>query len=235
MRFLSTMLLTIVLLIPVAADAAERQFSLFGFDDIRIGNGVNVILTSGKGPSARAEGESRELLDRVSLQRNGKQLVVSVRPKSLNGEKYDDDRPVTLYLSSFAINSVSHLGSGRVTLDKLAGRNPRVRLSGFGTLHIDAIKADRLDMAMTGGGQVTIAGDVRDARVELQGASIFESPAFTVEKLTLIHRGPASSRMKVTREAAITNNGTGRIDIAGKPNCSVKTDGAASIVCNPDR
>ncbi|CAO1650160.1 GIN domain-containing protein [Parasphingorhabdus sp. NYA22] len=235
MRFLSIVLLAAALLLPAVAEAAERQFSLFGFDDIRIGNGVNVILTSGKGPSARAEGETRELLDRVSLQKNGKQLIVSVRPKSLNGDNYDGDGPVTLYLSSYAISNISHLGSGRVTLDKLSGRTPRVRLGGFGTLQIDAVDADRLDLAMTGGGQVTMAGKVRDARVELQGASMFESPELTVEKLTLIQRGPASSQMEVTREAIITNNGTGRINIAGRPNCTVRTDGAASIVCNPDR
>jgi hypothetical protein len=235
MRFLPIFLLTAALLLSSAAQAAERKFSLFGFDDIRIGNGVNVVLTSGKGPSARAEGETREILDRVSLQKNGKQLIVSIRPKSLSGDDYDGDAPVTLFLSSYAISNISHLGSGLVTLDKLSGRTPRVRLGGFGSLRIDAVDADRLDVAMTGGGQVIMAGKARDARVELQGASMFESPDFTVEKLTLVQRGPASSQMKVTREANITNNGTGRIAIAGKPNCLVRTDGAADIVCNPDR
>jgi len=235
MRFLPIFLLTAALLLSSAAQAAERKFSLFGFDDIRIGNGVDVVLTSGKGPSARAEGETRELLDRVSLQKNGKQLIVSVRPKSLSGDDYDGDAPVTLFLSSYAISNISHLGSGLVTLDKLSGRAPRVRLGGFGTLRIDAVDADRLDVAMTGGGQVIMAGKARDARIELQGASMFESPEFTVEKLTLVQRGPASSQMKVTREANITNNGTGRIALAGQPNCTVRTDGAADIVCNPDR
>lgn len=235
MRALPALMLAVALLLSSTAQAAERKFSIFGFDDIRIGNGVDVVLTSGKGASARAEGESRELLDRVSLQKNGKQLIVSVRPKSLNGDDYDGDAPVTLYLSSYAISNISHLGSGRVTLDMLTGRTPRVRLGGFGTLHIDAVDADRLDVAMTGGGQLIMAGEARDARIELQGASIFESPDLTVEKLTLVQRGPASSRVKATREAIITNNGTGRIDIAGKPNCTVRTDGAADIVCNPDR
>ena len=110
-----------------------------------------------------------------------------------------------------------------------------MRLAGFGTLQVDAVDADRLDLAMTGGGQVIMAGKVRDARITLQGASIFESPDLTVEKLTLVQRGPASSRVKVTRDAIITNNGTGRILIDGKPNCTVRTDGAAEIVCDPDR
>ncbi len=235
MRIFPIILLSALLLLSSAAEAAERKFSLFGFDDIRIGNGVNVVLTSGKSPSARAEGATRELLDRVSLQKNGKQLVVSVRRKSLNGDDYDADAPVTLYLSSHAISDVSHLGSGLVTLDSLSGRTPNVRLGGFGTLRIDSVDADRLNVAMTGGGQVIMAGKARDARIELQGASLFESPDLAVEKLTLVQRGPASSYLRVKREAIITNNGTGRIHIVGKPNCTVRTDGAAEIICNPDR
>ena len=235
MRIFSIGLLSVTLLLSSAGQAAERKFSLFGFDEIRIGNGVDVVLISGKGPSARAEGDTRELLDRVSLQQNGKQLVVSVRPRSLSGNEYDADAPVKLYLSSHAISNISHLGSGQVTLDKLSGRTPRVRLGGFGSLRINMVDAERLDLAMTGGGQLVMSGKVRDARVELQGASIFASPDLTVEKLTLVQRGPASSQLKVTREAEISNNGTGQINIAGTPNCSVRTDGAANIVCNPGR
>lgn len=235
MKVFSALLLSTVLLISSAAQAAERKFSLFGFEDIRIGAGVDVVLTSGKGPSARAEGETRELLDRVSLQKNGKQLIVSIRPKSLTGDKYAADAPVTIFLSSHEINTISHLGSGLVTLNRLTGRTPRVRLGGFGVLRIDMVESDRLDVGMTGGGQVIVAGKVRDARIELQGASIFEGPDLEVEKLTLVQRGPASSHVRVEREATITNNGTGRIEIDGKPNCMVRTDGAAEIVCNPDR
>ena len=235
MRNFSLFLLSATLLLSSAAQAAERKFSIFGFDDIRIGNGVNVVLTSGKGPSARAEGETRELLDRVSLQKNGKQLTVSVQNKSLSGDNYEADAPVTLYLSSYAITNITHLGSGLVTLDKLSGRTPRVRLGGFGTLRIDSVDADRLDVSMAGGGQIVMSGKARDAILQLQGASIFESPGLTAEKLTLAQRGPARSQLAVKREAVITNHGAGQIDIAGEPNCMVRTDGAADIICNPDR
>jgi hypothetical protein len=235
MRFLQSLIISALLLMSSASQAAERKFSIFGFEDIRVGNGVNVVLTSGKGPSARAEGDSREILDRVSLQKNGKQLVVSVRAKSLDRSNYEDDKPVTLYLSSYAISNIAHLGSGRVTLDRLAGRMPKVRLGGFGTLRIDAVDADRLDVGMTGGGHLTMAGEAVAAQIELQGASIFNAPGLTVEKLTLVQRGPVSSHVAVERDAVISNFGTGRIQIDGRPNCTVRTDGAAEIICDPER
>jgi len=110
-----------------------------------------------------------------------------------------------------------------------------VRLGGFGTVRIESVKADQLDVAMTGGGQLMMSGEAVAARIELQGASIFESPGLEVEKLTLIHRGPASSHLAVEREANVSNFGTGRIQIEGRPNCTVRTDGSAEIICDPER
>ena len=232
MRFLIVM---VTFCAASAVQAAERKFSLFGFDDIRIDKGVDVVLTTGKGPSARAEGESRELLDRVILRKNGKQLVVSVRSRNFGGNSFQSDAPVTVYLSSHSIKRIAHRGGGLVTLDRLSGRTPQVRLGGFGTLQIGDVEADRLDVAMTGGGQITLDGEASDARIELQGASIFDGSALNVQRLTLVHRGPASSHVAVDKEADITNFGTGRIQIDGRPNCSVRSDGAADIICDPER
>jgi len=217
------------------AGAAERKFSISGFDNIRVRGGVNVIITTGKGPSAKAQGTTRKILDRVSLERNGDQLVVSMRPKSISGGRHSSDEPVTIHMTAHNIKSITHLGSGRVTLDSLSGRSPRARLGGFGTMQIGNVDSDKLDIAMTGGGHLTITGKARDVRITLQGASIFDGSALTAEKLILVHRGPSGSHIAVTREADINNNGTGVIRIDGRPNCKVRTDGSAEIICNPKR
>ncbi len=65
-------------------------------------------------------------------------------PSHWTGTIYEEDAPVNLYLSSYAIENLTHLGPGKVTLDKLSGRAPTVRMGGFGTLQIDAVKADGL-------------------------------------------------------------------------------------------
>ncbi len=215
------------------AAAMERNFSIFGFEDIRVTGGVNVVITTGKGPSAKADAETREILDRVTLNKSGGQLVVSVKPKTTNDRNYSADAPVTIYLSTFRVKAITHLGSGKVSLDSLGGRTPRVRMGGFGTLDIDDVDSDRLNVSMTGGGQLSLAGKTNDARVELLGASMFKGAQLTANTLELLHRGPASSHIAVKREANINNSGTGMIQIDGRPNCRVQSDGSAQITCNP--
>ncbi len=215
------------------ATAMERNFSIFEFEDIRVTGGVNVIITTGKGPSAKADAETHEILDRVTLNKSGSQLVVSVRPKTNNDRNFSADAPVTIYLSTYRVQMITHLGSGKVSLDSLGGRTPRVRVGGFGTLQIGDVDSDRLNVAMTGGGKLTLAGKVRDARIELLGASIFDGSGLTADKLKLLHRGPASSHIAVKREVNINNSGTGMIQIDGRPTCRVQSDGSAQITCNP--
>ncbi|SIN61999.1 Putative auto-transporter adhesin, head GIN domain [Parasphingorhabdus marina DSM 22363] len=220
-------------LIAAPASAAERKYSIFGFDKIRINNGVNVVITTGEGPAARADGQNREILDRVSLRKAGDQLTVSVKPLPGDSNNFTVDQPVTLYLSTYRLKSVTHLGSGLVRIDRIDSRNPSLRVGGFGSVTVDELESDTVNIAMNGGGDLTISGETGNARVEMLGSSILRASGLTAENLVLRHRGPASSHLTVERQADISNSGTGQIQIDGRPNCTVRTDGAAQIVCNP--
>lgn len=230
---LSAGLIAVMTLANSAADAAERKYSMSGFDAIRVGQGVNVVITTGTGPSAQAEADDRRILDRVSFDRSSRQLVVSMKRGSVDGSSSAENGPVTVYLTTYEVKELTHVGSGTVTLDELSGRQTRIRLGGFGAIAIGNVDSEDSDIALSGGGQVTMAGEIRKARVALIGSSTFDGKALMVERLTLTNRGASSSHVAVEREAKINNSGTGMIRIDGKPVCTIETDGAAEIICNP--
>ena len=218
-----------------SAQAAERKFSISSFDDIRIIGSVNVAITTNRGVSASAKAADREILDRVLLRKSGSQLVVSIKPKTSDNGRFSADDPVTVTLATHVVKSITHSGSGAVILDQLGGRDARAQLRGFGVLTIEDVDSDTLDIAMTGGGQIIIAGKAKKGRIELLGSSTLDGSGLTLDALHLLHRGPASSHVFVEKEAEITNSGTGKIQIDGHPNCSVRTSGAAQIICDPSR
>lgn len=217
------------------AEAAERKYSISSFEDVRIIGNVNVFISTDKGVSARAEAASREILDRVLLRKNGSQLIVSIRPKAGDNSRFSAEEPVTVTLSSYVVKSVTHSGSGTVSLDKLGGRDPKARLTGFGVLTINDVAGDTLSVAMNGGGQMVMAGTATKATIQLLGSSIFDGSQLTLETLKLVQRGPASSHIFVEKQVDISNSGTGQIRIDGRPNCSVKSGGSADIICDPKR
>ena len=59
------------------APAATRGYTITSFDSIRVDAPVSVILTTGQGPSARAEGD-QALLDRLHVDVSGRQLVIGM-------------------------------------------------------------------------------------------------------------------------------------------------------------
>ncbi len=222
-------------MLAAPAHAVERKFSISSFEDVRIIGSVNVLITTDRGVSASAEAANRETLDRVSLRKSGSQLIISVTPKPGGNNGFSADEPVTITLSTYDIKTINHSGAGTVSLDRLGGSQSKVRLSGFGVLTINDVDSDMLDIAMNGGGQIVIAGQANKARISLLGSSIFDGSQLTVETLDLTHRGPASSHVFVEKEANISNSGTGKIRIDGRPNCSVRSGGSADIICNPKR
>lgn len=217
------------------AQAAERKFSISSFEDVRIIGNVNVFISTDRGISAKAEAANREILDRVLLRKSGSQLIISVKPKAGDSSSFSAAEPVTVTLSSYVVKSITHSGSGTVSLDKLGGRDPKARLTGFGVLTINDVEGDTLSVAMNGGGQIVMAGQAKKGTIQLLGSSIFDGSQLTLETLKLVQRGPASSHVFVEKEVNISNSGTGQIRIDGRPNCSVESGGSAEIICDPKR
>ena len=226
-------------LLAAPAMADERGYSIPGFEEIRVTGPIDVEITTGKGAGARAFADDPAALDRVTLRRAGDQLTVGIRPRPDARERFTRSAPIRLVLSTDRLRRILHSGSGRVTVagfgsDRTLERS-EIRLNGFGTLDVRDAVADDIEIAMQGGGQLNISGTARHATVKLLGASAFDGTGLAVERAEIFHRGPAITRLNVEREVDIDNAGTGTIEISGAPDCDVRSDGSAVIVCNPGR
>jgi hypothetical protein len=74
-RILALLLLALA---AVPAQAAERRFTIISFDRVRMEAPFDVSVTTGKAPSAKAEG-SVAALDSVDLRVEGRTLIVRQR------------------------------------------------------------------------------------------------------------------------------------------------------------
>ncbi|MEP2990164.1 MAG: DUF2807 domain-containing protein [Parasphingorhabdus sp.] len=233
MRHFILILTTVFLAIAGTAEAKERKLSGYSFDAIQIIGNVNVSIETGKGPSAVAEADTRLALDRVSVRKAGNELIVSVRPRPTQTDRFSSEPPIALRLTTYQLTKILHRGSGSVAVDNMKERNTNIRVGGFGSVTVGNIETVRLEISMNGGGELTIGGAARTAKVDLLGSSRLDATAFTVDDLNLTHRGPANTQIAVDKRAEITNGGSGFIQIYGRPKCLVRTAGAAEIICNP--
>ncbi len=214
------------------AEAAERRFSIFSFETIRVQGGVDVEIVTGKAPSAEAEGDNQNVLDRVILRNSGKELVVGLQ-RPPGGDTFGrNQQKATLRLTTRELDGIIFTGSGRVTIDKLSGQSTSIRLGGFGSLNIRDVESDDLRVKMSGAGAIEIAGEAQKSRIEIIGSGSLNGPALKVKSLNLIHRGPGTSRVFASKDVEIDNSGSGSITVDGRHNCIVRSTGSAQIDCD---
>lgn len=223
----------IFLALAGTANAKERRLSIQGFESIQVFGNVSVDIETGKGPSAIAEAETLRVLDRISLRKAGNELIVSMRDRNDQTNRFSSDPPIKLRLTTNRLNKILHRGSGKLSVDNMDGRNTSVRIGGFGSVTIANIESDRLDVSMNGGGELIAGGEARKARITLLGSSRIDASGLLVEDLNLVQRGPANAQISVENRAEISNQGTGFIEIGGRPDCQVRSVGSAEIICNP--
>ena len=218
-----------------AGHAAERRLTVSSFDEIRVEGALSVVVKTGIGSSAIATGDARTL-DRLSLRRSDRTLIVSLKRRT-NGSNHfasDDNHgqdAIKVALSTYALSRVALIGTGDVKVDKLKASATKILLNGAGEVVVDKVETDKFTLLSFGEGRVKVSGKTRDARVELQGFGSFDGSELFARNLKLTQRGPARTQINVEEKVEITNSGTGDINIIGSPTCFVKSLGSAKIVC----
>ncbi|UUR07403.1 head GIN domain-containing protein [Sphingomonas glaciei] len=222
-----TRLLALLLLTALAAPAgaAERRFTIISFDRIRMEAPFDVVLTTGKAPSARAEGPVGAL-DTVDLRVEGRTLIIRQR-SSWNGA--GKGVPVRISLATPDIRAAILTGSGRLSIDRMTGLTANLALAGPGRIQVADLRADRLDLLAGGSGTVALAGAVKTGRIGTEGAVVLDASALQSDDLTLVATGSSEVRVAARRSVNLTASGAATVTLGGPVACIQKVTGAATV------
>jgi hypothetical protein len=212
--------------LPSPAEALPRSFTVGSFDRVKIEGPYAVALATGVAPFARAEG-SAAALDAIDLRVEGRTLVVRQRRgealSSNGGER------VTLALGSPDVRSVSLVGSGSLSVDRLKGLSVEVLVAGPGSLSVQAVEADRLAAAVRGSGSLTLKGRVKNAMLVAQGTPMLSAEQLASNDASISSEGAGEVQAQVTGRATVTAAGTMVIRLSGRPACILRTSGSAVV------
>lgn len=211
---------------PITAQAATRGYTITSFDAIRVDAPVRVVLTTGVGVSAKAEGD-QSALDRLKVDVSGRLLTITME-RALPGQK---GGAATLRLSTGAISRVVLTGGGSVTLDGMKGLRGEIVLGGNGDVSVGALNLDRLDLSLAGGGRATLAGRAAVANIRVNGPGAVAAESLKTQQATIANDGPGSVTLVADGPTRITASGSGDVTITGKGACTVDNRGTGRIAC----
>lgn len=211
------------------AGAATRNFGVSGFDRIRVEGPFKVRLTTGVAPFAIATGGSAAALDSVSIDVQGRTLVVRGNRSSWAGYPGAAKGPVEISIGTHELSAAGLNGSGSLAIDKARGLSFDLSVQGAGSASIDSVTVDQLKISISGTASASVAGTAPKLTAIVRGISSLDASGLAVKDATIGAQGPATVRARVTNSAKVDAQGAATIEIAGNPACTVKAAGSASV------
>lgn len=228
---LSAILLSLApasLAIAAPAHAADRNYSVTGFDRIRIDGPFRVRLATGVAPFARASGPAQGL-ESVALDVQGRTLVIRPNRSSWGGYPGQPGGPVDITVGTHDLSAAWVNGSGSLAIDAAKGLSFDLSLQGSGAVAVGRLAVDQLKVAISGAGSVTLSGAAPRMSAVVRGASSLDASGLSVKDAVIGAQGPALVRAQVSNSAKVDAMGTAEVQISGSPACTANAVGSAAI------
>jgi hypothetical protein len=222
-------LFSALLLIAAPALAAERNYSVTGFDRVRVDGPYQVTLKTNVAPFARASG-SQASLDGVSIKVEGRTLVVRADSSGGWGGYPGEGRgPVTIEVGTHELANAWINGPGALYIDKVKGLSFDLAIQGSGVARVDAVDVDQLRLGISGAASSRVAGRALKLTATVRGSSSLDAEALEVRDAVIGAEGPALVRASVNGTAKVDALGLAAVTLAGSPSCTVKTQGSSTV------
>lgn len=210
------------------AIAAERTLSVTSFDRIRVDGPFRVKLTTGVAPFARVSG-SGTAIDRVSVEVQGRTLVVRGNPSSWGGYPGQGSGPVEVAVGTPGLTAAWLNGAGSLAINSVKGLSFDLALQGSGSVAVGNANVDQLKISISGAGSVAAAGVAPKLTAMVRGTSSFDGASLRVKDAIVGVEGPSVVKVLATNSAKVDARGTSTVEVAGGPACTVKSEGSATV------
>ncbi|MEH3040961.1 MAG: DUF2807 domain-containing protein [Sphingomonas paucimobilis] len=226
-------LLAIMLLAPAAVPAptpqeGERRLMLTGFDRVQIDGPFTVRIAAGSTIGGRVVGTPRAL-DAVDVRVEGQTLIVAPTRDERGRPDAASVDPLVIELTNDRLAGLSVRGPAQVRIDRMAGAQLDLSLTGDGSIDVAAVDARRIDARLIGSGRLTLAGQAGEAQFLVNGAATVEAAGLTTDALLVQAQGTGTGRYRARYTAEIMAQGSGMVTVDGSPRC--RTQGSATIRC----
>lgn len=219
-----------LLVVPATAHAADRTFMVGSFTRIRVDGPFAVTVKTGGSPGAKATGSS-DALDGLTIRVDGDTALVTMGAHDWSSDSGDMIVPPTITLTTPALQSATINAGATLSIDAMKGQKVDLALNGSGALSVGAITADLLNARIVGTGQMTLAGKAQRALVVVTGAGSVAATDLVAGDLTARTDGPGNLDLAARYTANITSTGLGTVTVAGSPSCTVRAAAGGPVKC----
>lgn len=211
-----------------ATPATQRNFSVNGFDRVRIDGPYRVELRTNVAPYARASGTPVSL-DGVSIKVEGRTLIVRSGGGGWGGYPGEGRGPVTIEVGTHDLSAAYINGAGALMVDRVKGLGFEVSIQGSGIAEVGQVEVDQMKVGVSGAGTIRLAGKVGKLTSTIRGTSTLEADRLVVTDAAIGADGASVVRVQVTNSAKVDALGLTSVTLTGSPACTVTAKGSAIV------
>ena len=209
------------------AQTSRETKDVKDFHELSISHAFKVELKVGNTESLEIEIEDRYADDVITEVKNGR-LVIKMRSNGSKRGYRMRDTPVA-YLTVKSIDAIH--GSGAVSIrssDVIKAENMDINLSGASNLILE-LDVDKLYLETSGACVMTIEGKAREQIVRISGATTYKAFDLVSEIGDIRVGGASSARVSVSDKLDVTASGASSVRYKGRPSLNSDASGASSI------
>jgi hypothetical protein len=220
--------LFLALAVSAPTQAATRNFGVSGFDRVRVDGPYRVTVTTGVAPFANASG-SQVALDAVSIDVQGRTLIVHVSRSAWGGYPGKDSGPVEINIGTHDLSAAYLNGAGSLQIDKVKALSFELSAQGSGLATIGDADVDQLLVGVVGSASATLAGRAGKLTATVRGISSLDASGLAIKDATISAEGAATVKANITNAVKVDGTGPATITFTGNPACTTKLNGSASV------
>jgi len=214
---LASLVATLCLSLLVLATAAHaesvegRRYTPGPFDTLVIGGSASFKLVQGSEDSVFIEGDDEA---QGAARLDVEDGVLRVRPSG--AWKFWRSKQLFITVTARELKRIEISGAADVVAaDPLTIKQLQVRISGAGSGRLDKLKADKLEVAITGVGNALVAGSADTLQVRISGRGAYLGENLASKWATLSVSGAGDVKVWATKEITASVSGVANVDLWG--------------------
>lgn len=198
-----------------------------GFDAVSLFTEGRVVITQGEQEALTIETDDNLLPYLDTEVRSG---TLTLAPTDdANNLDLDPSDGIIYRVELASLSELSLIGAGTMEMDSLETDELELVLTGAGDIRVESLEADELVSRILGAGSITAAGQVEVQDVSLLGAGDYRGSDLRSSRATVTIPGTGRVELWVTGDLDVTVAGHGDVAYYGRPTVSQTVVGSGNV------
>ncbi len=218
-----------LLLAPLSAHAAMREWHPARFDRIEASGSYDVSVVQGPVGSVRAEGDA-DAIGRLEVKVDGTSLQIGTKRERWGGRSHRGRVHMTV-VSPLPLRAASLAGSGNVTIATVDTPSFEGSVAGSGNMVLQAVSTRQIALSVAGSGNLSAAGHSDRVSASIAGSGDVRTTELRTAEFVGDIAGSGNIDGYSNRTATLSIMGSGDARVRGGAKCTVAKMGSGHAVC----